>query len=86
MALDQMQCDASGAAADIEDCLSFERQTLDHPVDLLGSARRQIAIAPERFEEADGGIVIFRLGVRRFDHRISAQNAENGPVPNAVKA
>ncbi|WP_263498789.1 hypothetical protein [Mesorhizobium sp. ESP7-2] len=72
MAFDQMQRDAAGATADIEDGPVLERKPLDHPVDLFRPARRQVAIAPQRFEEADGGIVIFRLGFHRFDHQPSA--------------
>ena len=69
MALEQMQRYAAGAAANVEDRLAVERKALDHPVDLIRPARRQIAVAPQRLEEADGGVVIFRLGICRFDHR-----------------
>src|SRR4051794_11453290 len=69
VALHQMQRDAAGAAADVEDRLAPERQPFDHPVDLVWSARRQIALAPQRLEEADRGVVIFRLAICRFDHQ-----------------
>jgi len=42
----QMQRDAAGAAADVEDLLALERQALDHAVHFLRPAGRQIAVAP----------------------------------------
>ncbi len=86
VALDQMQRDAAGAAAYVEDRLALERQAFDDPVDLVGPARRQIAVAPQRLEEADGGVVIFRLGVCRFDHLTSVPTAECCDSSNAGKA
>ncbi|WP_292404694.1 hypothetical protein [Mesorhizobium sp.] len=73
MALEQMQRDAAGAAAYVEDRLALERKALDNPVDLIRPARRQIAVAPQRLEEADGGVVILRLGIYRFDHQTLVQ-------------
>ena len=46
-----------------------QRQALDDAIHLLRAAGRQVAFAPQRFEEADGGIVIFGLGFCRLDHR-----------------
>ena len=59
MLVDQMQRDAARAAADVEHALAFERQAGDDAVDLLRAAGRQIAVAPQRLEEADRRVVIF---------------------------
>ena len=84
MLLDQMQRDAAGAAADVEDRLALKRQAFEHPVDLVRPARRQIAVAPQRLQEADGGVVIFRRGVGRFDHRmLSLPSSKSRAKPSA---
>ena len=65
---DQMQRDAACPAADVEHRLALERQPFQHAVDFVGSAGRQITLAPQRLQEADGRVVIFRFGVGVFDH------------------
>lgn len=85
MTLDQMQDNTAGAAAYVEDYLVPERKTLEDPVDFIRPARRQIPLAPQRFEEADGGVVILRRGISRFDHQTLVPSVEC-PVSSAGKA
>ncbi len=61
MRLDEVQRDAARAAADVEHVPALERQPVEHAVDLLGTARRQVALAPQRSQEADRRVVVFGL-------------------------
>ncbi len=61
MTAGDMQRDAAGPAAEIEDVPAGEIDAGKHPVDLLRPARRKIALAPEHAEEADRRLVVFRL-------------------------
>src|SRR6185312_8508443 len=45
-------------------------------IHFIGTARRQISLAPQCLEEAYGGVVIFRLGISRLDHRFAASRPE----------
>ena len=69
----QMQRNAAGAAAQVKHALSLERQPGQHAVDLFRTAGRQIPLAPQRLQEADGLVVIFGCGI---DHTIEAPTRE----------
>src|SRR5262245_19272702 len=57
--LDQVQRDAAGAAANVEDALAGKIEPGNHAVDLLRASGRQITFAPQRLEETDRRVVVF---------------------------
>ena len=79
MLFDKMQRDAARAAANVEDAFARQREPMQHAVDFLRPAGRKIALAPQRFEKADCGIVVLRPCAMRIDH-------QQFPMPKFSKA
>ncbi len=75
VALHQVHRNTARSAADVEHGLSHQRHAGQYAVDFLGTAGRQVAFAPQRFEKADRGIVVLGLAHRRFFHPPIPQSA-----------